>query len=350
MLFPDNFVEKSVTFNDLNDGVQSATKVFTLHYTAPADTTASKKRVLVLLHGYPQNHTLYHSFIHELSVSGALNEWDVVIPDIPGYGKSSKLPSADGSHKANSKRAIAADIVSLVDTLFGNQQKFVIAGHDRGARVAYRLAKDHRERVMGTCIMEIVPTRVVFDREFVYFANSACLTGETLPDMNSSNGHRTTFGTYHWIFLALPPPLPETLISASSDFYYAHTIQSWTGPRFQGRYNPIALASWIEQYRNPAVLTGALEDYRAGATIDLEDDREDEQNGHAAVDCSLLVLHSVQFGRKFDVKGIWEKLGAPGKVTVKSVGDEDVGHFIPIEAAQEVVAELIPWLNSLSLL
>ncbi|KAL0067048.1 hypothetical protein AAF712_005832 [Marasmius tenuissimus] len=332
MLFPDNFVEKSVTFNDLKDGVESATKVFTLHYTAPANTTAPKKRVLVLLHGYPQNHTLYYSFVHELLVSGALNEWDVVIPDLPGYGKSSKVPSADGSHKANSKRAIAADIISLVDTLFSNQQKFVIAGHDRGARVAYRLSKDHRERVIGTCIMEIVPTRVVFDH------------------MNSSNGHRTTFGTYHWIFLALPPPLPETLISASSDFYCAHTMQSWTGPRFQSRYNPIALASWIEQYRNPAVLTGALEDYRAGATIDLENDREDEQNGHAAVDCPLLVLHSAQFGRKFDVKGIWERLGAPGKVTVKSVGDDDVGHFIPIEASQEVVAELVPWLNLLSLL
>ncbi|KAF5355552.1 hypothetical protein D9758_006302 [Tetrapyrgos nigripes] len=326
MLFPESFKEKSVLLNLSQEGIRRpSTKIFSLHHSP----TVSNKKVLVLLHGYPQNHTLYYDFVRELSVLGILDEWDIVIPDLPGYGRSTKIPSADGSHLANSKRAVAADIVSLINALFGTKQQFVVAGHDRGARVAYRLAKDHRDRVLGTCIMEIVPTKKVFER------------------MNYSDKHRMTFGTYHWIFLALPSPLPETLIGASSDFYYSHTIESWTGPRSRGNFDPIAVASWVEQYRNPAVITGALEDYRAGASIDLEHDEEDERDGTAAVDCPLLVLHSVGFGEKNDVKGIWEPLAAPGKIQIRSVGDDQVGHFIPVEAAQETVAELVPWLKTL---
>ncbi|KAL0566923.1 hypothetical protein V5O48_015077 [Marasmius crinis-equi] len=332
MLFPDSFEERTVSLGQVEDreGLPPA-KVFALHHTGPANISTANKKLLILLHGYPQNHTLYHLFVQELARLGALKEWDVVIPDLPGYGRSSKTPSADGSHTANSKRTIATDIVSLINSLYDTQQKFVVVGHDRGARVAYRMAKDHRDRVLGTCLLEIVPTKIMFER------------------MTFADNHRLTFGTYHWIFLALPSPLPETLISASSDFYYRHTIESWTGPRYQGRYDSAAFTSWVEQYRDPAVLTGALEDYRAGATIDLEHDEEDERNGRAAVDCPLLVLHAVQFGQRFDVKGIWEKLGVPGKVKVTSVGDEEVGHFIPIEAAQEVVTEIVPWLKSLSL-
>jgi len=108
------------------------------------------------------------------------------------------------------------------------------------------------------------------------------------------------------------------------------------------------VASWVEQYRNPAVVTGALEDYRAGASIDLEHDEEDERNGTAAVDCPLLILHSVDFGLKYgDVKAIWEALGERGKVQVKTVGDDQVGHFIPLEAAQEIATEMAPWLKEL---
>ncbi|KAK7472333.1 hypothetical protein VKT23_000452 [Stygiomarasmius scandens] len=331
MLFPESFKEKSVILNISQEGIRlPATKLFTVHHSPISNATSRDKKVLVLLHGYPQNHTLYYGLVHELSLLGILEEYHIVIPDLPGYGRSSKVPSADGSHLANSKRAVASDIISLINALFGSQQKFVVAGHDRGARVAYRLAKDHRDRVLGTCIMEIVPTKVVFER------------------MNYSDKHRMTFGTYHWIFLALPPPIPETLIGASSDFYYSNTIESWTGTRHRGHFDPIAVASWVEQYRNPAVVTGALEDYRAGASIDLEHDEEDERNGTAAVDCPLLILHSVDFGHKYgDVKAIWEALGEQGKVQVKTVGDDQVGHFIPLEAAQEIAMEMAPWLEEL---
>ncbi|THU89771.1 alpha/beta-hydrolase [Dendrothele bispora CBS 962.96] len=316
MLFPESFSEKSVILNLSQEGIRlPATKIFTLHHSSVSNTPARDKKVLVLLHGYPQNHTLYYELVHELSALGILEEWDIVIPDLPGYGRSSKIPSADGSHLANSKRAIASDIVSLINALFGSQQKFVVAGHDRGARIAYRLAKDHRDRVLGTCIMEIIPTKVVFQR------------------MNYLDEHRMTFSTYHWIFLALPPPIPETLIGASSDFYFSHTIESWTGTRHRGHFDPIAVASW---------------DYRAGASIDLEHDEDDERNGTAIVDCPLLILHSVEFGHKYgNVNEIWEALGVPGKVRIKAVGDDQVGHFIPLEAAQEIAGELVPWLNTL---
>ncbi|KIK61247.1 hypothetical protein GYMLUDRAFT_166703, partial [Collybiopsis luxurians FD-317 M1] len=207
-------------------------------------------------------------------------------------------------------------------------QQFVVVGHDRGARVAYRMAKDFRDRIIGLCLVEIVPTKIMFDK------------------MNSSNKHQTTLKAYHWIFLAQPPPLPETLIGASSDFYFSHTIESWTGSRHRGHFDAIAVASWVEQYRNPAVLTGSLEDYRAGASIDLEHDEEDEKTGNAAVDCPLLVLHSEWFGKQHDVAGIWGLLGNKG-VSVKSVGDDQVGHFLPIETAEAATAELISWINEI---
>ncbi|KAJ4497137.1 Alpha/Beta hydrolase protein [Lentinula lateritia] len=340
MLFPESFQKLFVTLSTTKNGSQSGAtvlqvpvKIFTLRHSPiqssiVAPSEASRK-VLLLLHGYPQNHTLYYETVQELSKAGMLESWDVVIPDLPGYGRSTKIPSVDGSHYENSKRAIAADCVALIDKMYSAGQRFIVAGHDRGARVAYRMAKDFRDRILGICLMEIIPTKLMFER------------------MNSSNDHQLTLNTYHWIFLAQPPNLPETLIGASSDYYFSQTIESWTGPRYRGHLDPIAVASWVEQYRNPAVLTGSLEDYRAGASIDLEHDKTDETSGNAVVDCPLLILHTAKFLKQHkDVAEIWESLGAKG-VTVKQVGDDQVGHFLPIEAAAEAIPELISWMNEI---
>lgn len=171
------------------------------------------------------------------------------------------------------------------------------------------------------------------------------------------NNRHEAFAAYHWIFLALPPPVPESLISASSDFYFRHTIASWTGKGFKNdndlessaeaepslKYNPRALASWIDQYHDPAVLQGALEDYRAGATIDLVHDAE-----ASSVECPILELHSVHLEKGPDlqaIKDIWSSyLVDTTLLSVKRVGDEDTGHFIPIEAAEDCAREIKEWL------
>ena len=123
---------------------------------------------------------------------------------------------------------MAADIIALVDALFGADTRFVVAGHDRGARVAYRLARDYPGRVVGLNVQDIVPTQNVFERASpVFFAPTP---PNPFAEMSlAKNTHAETFIYYHWIFLALPSPLPETLISASPSFYFTHTINSWTG-------------------------------------------------------------------------------------------------------------------------
>ncbi|KAJ4483415.1 putative epoxide hydrolase [Lentinula aciculospora] len=334
MLFPESFQKVFVSLSTTNSESRATppVKIFALRHSPQLPIVAAhqaSRKVLLLLHGFPQNHTLYYETVQELSRAGILEHWDVVIPDLPGYGRSTKIPSVDCSHYENSKRAVAADCVALIDTMYSPGQQFIVVGHDRGARVAYRMAKDFRDRILGLSLMEIIPTRTMFEK------------------MRSTNNHQLTLNTYHWIFLAQPPTLPETLIGASSDYYFSHTIESWTGPRCRGHLDPIAVASWVEQYRNPAVLTGSLEDYRAGASIDLQHDEEDEKSGNAVVDCPLLILHTVNFKTQHgDVADIWNSLGSKG-VTVKQVGDDQVGHFLPIEAAADAIPELISWMNEI---
>ena len=162
----------------------------------------------------------------------------------------------------------------------------------------------------------------------------------------TNSRHRETLGSYHWIFLALPSPLPETLINANPKFYFTHTIDSWTGTRWKGKFDPSAMDSWVGQYSNESVVTGALEDYRAGASVDLDDDAEDTASvGGGAVGVELLVLYSAHLGRRFDVEGIWKPLAKGGFKCVK-VGDEQTGHFIPIET-DDTLEEMREWLSRL---
>lgn len=325
-MFPSTFVPTKTVFASPEAGsVAESTVVFALHHPPPQPS----ENVLLLLHGYPQNHTLWHEVVAELEKHGVLSSWHILIPDLPGYGQSRKVASPDGSHSAHSKRAVAADMVTLVDNLIGPGARFVVAGHDRGARVGYRLAKDFPDRVRGLCVQDIVPGRLVFQK------------------MRFGEGrHAETARMYHWIFLALPSPLPETMIAASSHFYFAFTIDSWTGTRWKGKFNPEAMASWVNQYNDHAVITGALEDYRAGASIDLDHDEEDEKAGKEAVLCPLLVLSSVHLTRRFDVGEIWKGLSTKGVKSVQ-VGDGETGHFLPVEAAKETTEELVTWLSTL---
>lgn len=247
---------------------------------------------------------------------------------------------------------MAADLIELVDKIMGScTSKLVVVGHDRGARVGYRMAKDFRSRVVGVCLQDIVPTKYVFDSTFTSFA--LCVVALTLIDNVGMklfpSRHYETFKSYHWIFLALDSPLPETLIGQNPAFYITHTIDSWTGSRHKNGLNPIAMNSWVGQYDSPDVILGALEDYRAGAGVDIDHDLEDEQRDGgegAKVHCSLLVLFSVHLRKRFDVAKVWEGL-AGAELRCVHVGDEGTGHFLPVEAAEETAREMVDWIATL---
>src|SRR5215468_8266054 len=154
---------------------------------------------LLLLHGHPQTHVMWHAVAPVLAQT-----FTVVAPDLRGYGESSKPPTT-ADHEPYSKRAMARDQVALMRAL--GFERFAVAGHDRGGRVAYRLALDHPERVERLATLDIVPT------------------GEMVARVDRS----LAYGTYHWFFLAQPFDLPERLIAADPDFYLDWTIASWVG-------------------------------------------------------------------------------------------------------------------------
>ena len=154
--------------------------------------------------------------------------------------------------------------------------------------------------------------------------------------------HAYTFKRWHWVFvrsrphgshgkkltnaltqLALPPPIPEKMLESSAEFVIDHLLNAWTGARFRGKYDPTLMASWVEQYRDPAVITGLLEDYRAGASIDLDHDDEDDRAGRD-VKCPLLLIYSRFLSGGFDVDALWRKQ-ASGALRSAEVGDEETG-------------------------
>lgn len=200
---------------------------------------------LLLLHGYPQNHCTWRKVAPTLAES-----FTCVVPDLRGYGESS-VPEADAAHEHYSKRAMALDMLALMQRL--GYTEFYVLGHDRGARVAYRLALDS-EAVLKLGIIDVVPT----------------------GDMWSEFDADMALKAYHWTFLAQPYPLPETLINANPDYYLEHTLKSWTGDQTLDAFDQVAMESYLTQMREPARVRAMCEDYRAGATIDRELDKQDK--------------------------------------------------------------------------
>ncbi|MFN0262618.1 alpha/beta fold hydrolase [Tepidamorphus sp. 3E244] len=204
---------------------------------------------LVLLHGYPQTHVCWHRIAPKLA-----EHFSLVIPDMRGYGWSS-LPEAADDHETMSKRALARDVVALMEKL--GHARFSIAGHDRGGRVAYRLALDHPGRVERIALLDIVPTLAQWE----------------------SFGWRESIKTYHWPFLAQPYPLPETLIVPSAVAYLDMTLASWTGTKSLEAFDAAAMAHYRAGYDVPERIHAMCEDYRAGATYDMAADRKDREQG-----------------------------------------------------------------------
>jgi len=214
---------------------------------------------LLLLHGYPQTHVMYHRVAPALG-----RRFTLVIPDLPGYGWSD-MAEADAAHAPYTKRAMAAVMIEVMEAL--GFVRFRLAGHDRGGRVAYRLALDHPGRVEKLALLDILPTYDYWQR------------------MDHAYGLKM----YHWLFLAQPAPLPERLIAADPAYYVEHTLASWTKAHSLAAFDPRALAHYRAALSDPGRIHVVCEDYRAGAHTDLDHDAADRAAG-ARIACPVLLL------------------------------------------------------------
>jgi haloacetate dehalogenase len=257
---------------------------------------------LLLLHGFPQTGAMWHRIAPALA-----QDCTVVVADLRGYGASGK-PSGKPGGELYSKRVMAQDMVEVMDALgFGT---FAVLGHDRGARVAHRMALDHPERVEQLAVMDIIPTLQVF--------RSA---DETMARVY-----------YHWFMLSQPFDLPERLVGGDPEFYLRWCLRTWTTDF--GAFSEAALDEYIAAFSDPATVHATCEDYRAGAGIDLEHDEADLDR---KITCPLLVLWGEHgfVGKAYDVLGEWSKRAE--NVTGEAVPS---AHFLPEEAPAETYEAL----------
>jgi haloacetate dehalogenase len=239
----------------------------------------------------------------------------VVCPDLRGYGFSSKPPVSPDS-ASYSKRAMAADMVALMQGL--GFARFGVVSHDRGARVAHRMALDHKQAVEKLCVMDIVPTLEHFERTDMDFA----------------------LGYYHWFFLAQPHPKPERMILRDVEDWF--DIQTSREPKDRGFFHPEARADYLAALREEGTIAAICEDYRAAAGIDLEHDRASRAAGERIV-CPLLALWGAKgkIGKWYKPLEIWRSY-AEGPVTG---GPVNSGHYLAEEAPEEVLGWLETFLR-----
>ncbi|MFQ6546744.1 alpha/beta fold hydrolase [Aestuariibius sp. 2305UL40-4] len=270
---------------------------------------AGQGHPLILLHGYPQNHHCW------ARVAPAFAEhFDTIIPDLRGYG-ASDAPPDDPDHTVYFKRRMAEDIIGLMDTL--NLDRAHILGHDRGARVTYRLALDHPRRIAHMGIIEIVPT------------------GDFWAAWNAD----LAMAAYHWTFLAQPHPLPETLIAADPEGYIDHTLKSWTLAKDLSAFRPEALASYRAQAADPARLHAMCADYRAGATTDRRID--EAETAQIAAPTMFLYAEAGFPARSGDPAALWSRWCADLQTaSCRS------GHFAMEENPEAVTRTFLPFFRA----
>lgn len=257
---------------------------------------------LLLLHGFPQTNVMWHKIAPSLA-----ENFTVIAADLRGYGDSS-APGSTPDHATYAKRAMANDMIGLMHSL--GHDSFMVAGHDRGGRVAHRMARDHAERVSRIAVLDIAPT--------------AAMYGQT--DMRFATAY------YHWFYLIQPTPLPERMIGADPEFYLRSKCGQWG--RTSGAITDAAFADYLRCFRQPDRIHAMCEDYRAAATIDLAHDKEDET---AKLNMPLLALWGEAgfVGNNYDVLAEWKQVatdvsghGVPG------------GHYLAEEAPDETLAAL----------
>lgn len=259
---------------------------------------------LLLLHGYPQTHAMWHAVAPRLA-----QRFTVIAADLRGYGDSSK-PASGGDHAGYAKRAMANDMIELMAAL--GWRKFAVAGHDRGGRAAYRMALDHPEAVTKLAVLDIVPTHTVW----------------------TNMDWKVALSTYHWLFLAQPDGLPERLIGLDPAYYLRETLRRWAAPGFT--FAPEAMAEYLRCFADPASIHGACEDYRAGASLDVQHDEQDV--GRRRIGCPVLVVSSQLYlaRRSADVLGAWR----PWASDLRGHTISGCGHFVAEEAPEETLKAL----------
>ena len=258
---------------------------------------------LLLLHGYPQTGYMWHKIAPRLA-----EDFTVVVADLRGYGDSDK-PTSSEDHAVYSKRAMATDMMAVM-TALGHRQ-FFIAGHDRGGRVAHRLARDYPQAVTKLAVLDIAPTAMMYDTTDMHFATSY----------------------YHWFFLIQPAPFPETLIGSDPKFFLESKMQHWGKDRTAITND--AFDEYLRCFSNPDTIHASCEDYRASASIDLEHDAADVG---LKLDIPLLVLWgaTAMVGNKYDMLCAWQEVA--NDVTGFAVPG---GHYLPEESPDETYQALL---------
>jgi haloacetate dehalogenase len=286
-------------------------------HTLPTERGAGHARVggqgppLLLLHGYPQTHVMWRSVVPLL-----VERFTVVAADLPGYGGSFRpTPAAD--HEPHSKRALARDLVQAMAAL--GHERFAVAGHDRGGRVAYRMALDHPDRVAAAAVFDVVPTGEVWARADA----------------------RLALVYWHWTFLAQPAPLPERLIGADPDAFFDLHVRALGVGSAASRYPADVVAGYRALLDDASTVEAICEDYRAGATIDR--DHDDADVGRRTIECPVLALWSARgalprlYGDVLDVWRPWAPKVSGGGIAAS--------HFLVEDEPEEVARELIDFLG-----
>lgn len=271
---------------------------------------------LLLIHGFPQSHVMWHRVAERLA-----QHYFLVMPDLRGYGDSSKTPGLP-DHSNYSKRNMAHDMVAVMSAL--GVDRFFLCGHDRGARVSHRLALDHAARVIKLCVIDVAPTLDMYEGR-----------GMTEPYMAFAQAY------YHWFHMLQPAPLPEIMMGANhleTAKAYLHAKLGGWGSSGLGYIEPQALAEYERCFCNAEALHTACEDYRASARIDLEHDRESRAHG-LKVGCDMLVLSGERgvVHRLFNPMALWQEQ-CSGIVAGHTM---PAGHFIPEEQPQAVAQALL---------
>jgi haloacetate dehalogenase len=268
--------------------------------------TQGARPALLLLHGFPQSHVMWHRVAQRLQ-----QDFYLVLPDLRGYGDSSKAPGLP-DHSNYSKRNMAQDLVAVMGAL--GVARFFLCGHDRGGRVAHRLALDHPTRVQKLCVIDIAPTL----------------------DMYAATDFEFAKAYYHWFHLIQPAPLPETMIGGQPLAYLHAKLGGW-GSTSMDYLEAAALAEYERCFIQPQTLHAMCEDYRASAGIDLDDDRASRAQGQK-IACDTMVLWGARgvVQRLFQPLALWQAQCA-GRVSGQTM---EAGHFIPEELPGETATLL----------